>query len=58
MLYPAKLSIKIKGEIKSFHGKQKSKEFINTNSALQKIFKGILHTEEEDEHNQDNMGKE
>jgi hypothetical protein len=44
-MYPAKLSFKIEGEIKIFLNKQKLKEFIATKSALQKIFKGNLHTE-------------
>jgi glutamyl-tRNA reductase len=45
--YPAKLSFIIEEEIKTFHGKQKLKEFMATMSALQKILEDILHTEEE-----------
>jgi hypothetical protein len=30
---------------------------VTTKSALQKILKGILHTEKEDKYNQENTGK-
>jgi hypothetical protein len=33
--------------MKTFHNKQKLKEFTTTKSALQKILKELLHTEEE-----------
>jgi hypothetical protein len=33
--------------MKTFHNKQKLKEFITIKPALQKIFKGLLHTEKE-----------
>ena len=42
ILYPARLSLKIEGEIESFQDKQKLKEFANTKPALQEIFKGVL----------------
>ena len=42
ILYPARLSLKIEGEIKSFQDKQKLKEFANTKPALEKILKGVL----------------
>ena len=42
ILYPARLSLKIEGEIKSFQNKQKLKEFANTKPALQEILKGVL----------------
>lgn len=42
ILYPARLSLKIEGEIKSFQDKQKLKEFANTKPALQEILKGVL----------------
>ena len=35
LLYPAKISFKIDGEIKSFSGKQKLREFSTTKPALQ-----------------------
>jgi hypothetical protein len=37
----------LKEEQKTFHDKQKLKEFMATKPAVQKILKGILHTEEE-----------
>ena len=42
ILYPARLSLKIEGEIKRFQEKQKLKESANTKSALQEILKGVL----------------
>jgi hypothetical protein len=47
LLYPAKLTFLIEGEIKTFHNKEKLKEFVTTKPALQKIFKRLLHIEEE-----------
>jgi hypothetical protein len=46
----------LKGEIKTFHGKQKLKAFMTTKLALQKTLEGIVHTEEEDKHTNENMG--
>jgi hypothetical protein len=46
LLCPAKLSSIIEGEIKTFHNKQKLKEFMTTKPLLQKILSGILHIEE------------
>jgi hypothetical protein len=51
------LYIIIKGEIKTFHNKQKLQEFIITKPALQKILKGIIYIEEEDKCNQGNKRK-
>uniref|UniRef100_A0A5F9C4S9 L1 transposable element RRM domain-containing protein n=1 Tax=Oryctolagus cuniculus TaxID=9986 RepID=A0A5F9C4S9_RABIT len=45
ILYPAKLSFVNEGEIKTFHSKQKLKEFAATRPALQKKLKDVLHTE-------------
>ena len=42
ILYPARLSFKIEGEIKGVSDKQKLKELVTTISALQEIFKGTL----------------
>ena len=42
LLYPAKLSFKFEGEIKSFTDKQKLREFSNTKPALQQILKELL----------------
>ena len=40
--YPARLSLRIEGEIKSFPDKQKLKEFMTTKPTLQEILKGTL----------------
>uniref|UniRef100_A0A5F9DTD5 L1 transposable element RRM domain-containing protein n=1 Tax=Oryctolagus cuniculus TaxID=9986 RepID=A0A5F9DTD5_RABIT len=45
ILYPAKLSFVNEGEIKTFHNKQKLKEFVTTRPALQQMLKDVLHTE-------------
>ena len=42
LLYPARISFKYEGEIKSFTGKQKLREFRTTKPALQQILKDIL----------------
>jgi hypothetical protein len=47
LVYPAKLSSLIEGETKTFHNKEKLKEFVTTKPALQKILKGLLPIEEE-----------
>jgi hypothetical protein len=47
ILYLAKISFKIDGGIKVFHDKQKLKQFMSIKPPLQKILKGILHTEDE-----------
>jgi hypothetical protein len=39
LLYPAKLSIMIDGEIKVFHDKTKFIQYLSTNPALQRIIK-------------------
>jgi hypothetical protein len=44
---PEKLSYLIEGETKTFHHKEKLKEFVTTKPALEKILKGLLHIEEE-----------
>jgi hypothetical protein len=46
-----KLSFITEGEIKIFHNNLKLKKFMSSNSALQKIIKELLHTEEEDKCN-------
>jgi hypothetical protein len=56
LLYPVKLSFIIEGEIKNFHDNQKLKQFMNTKQALQKLLKGILHTEEQGKCNHENVG--
>jgi hypothetical protein len=47
LLYPARLSFKIEGEIKTFQDKDKLREFMTTRPALQKMLKGILCPEKE-----------
>ena len=42
LLYPARISFKYEGEIKSFTGKQKLREFSITKSALQQMLKVLL----------------
>ena len=42
ILYLARLSFKIEGELKNFSNKQKLKEFVTTKPALQKILRGTL----------------
>ena len=41
LLYPARISFKISGEIKRFSDKQKLKEFSTTKPALQQMTKGL-----------------
>ena len=41
LLYPAKLSFRLEGQIKSFPDKKKLKEFITTKPVLQEILKGL-----------------
>ena len=42
LLYPARISFKYEGEIKSFTDKQNLREFSTTTPALQQILKDIL----------------
>ena len=42
LLYPARISFKYEGEIKSYTGKQKLREFSNTKPALQQMLKDLL----------------
>ena len=42
LLYPASMSFKYEGEIKSFTGKQKLREFITIKPALQQMLKDFL----------------
>ena len=42
MLYPARLSFRIEGAIKSFQNRQKWKEYVTTKPALQEILRGTL----------------
>ena len=47
ILYLARLSFRIEGEIKSFPDNQKLKEFSITKSALQEMLKDLLNEEKE-----------
>ena len=42
LLYPARISFRVNGEIKSFTDKQKLREFSTTKPALQQISKELL----------------
>ena len=42
LLYPARLSIKIEGQIRSFPGKRSLEEYTSTKPALQEMLKGLL----------------
>ena len=42
LLYPARISFKIDGEIKSFSEKQKLRELSTTKQALQRVLKGLI----------------
>ena len=42
LLYPARLSIKIEGQIKSLPDKRSLKEYTSTNPALQEMLKRLL----------------
>ena len=42
ILYPARLSFRIEGEIKSFQDRQKLKEYVTTKPALQVIIRRTL----------------
>jgi hypothetical protein len=53
--HPAKPSSKIEGAIKIFHVKQKQRQYLTTKPLLQKILKGILHTEDENQHSHERM---
>jgi hypothetical protein len=56
ILYPAKLSFKIDGEIKVFHDKQKLKQYMTTKPPPQKILQGILNIESESKQNHERTG--
>ena len=44
LAYPAQISFKIDGEIKSFSDKQKLREFSTTKPALQQMLKGLIQS--------------
>ena len=49
LLYPAKLSFRMKGQIKCFPDSIKLKEFIITKPLLYEILKGLIQEIEEDQ---------
>ena len=44
LLYPARISFKIDGEIKSFPDMQKLREFSTTKPALQQMLNGLIQS--------------
>ena len=42
LLYPARLSVKMEGEIRSFPDKRRLKEYTSTKQPLQDMLKGLL----------------
>ena len=42
ILYPARLTFRIYGEIRTFQDKQKLKEFVTTKPALHELLRGVL----------------
>ena len=44
LLYPARISFKIDGEVKSFTEKLKLREFSTTKPALQQMLKGLIYS--------------
>ena len=42
LLHPARISLKLDGEIKSFSDKEKLREFSTTKPALQQMLKGLI----------------
>ena len=55
ILYPARLSSRI-GEIKSFHNRQKVKEYVTTKPALQEILRGPCKRKEAQINNPQKQG--
>ena len=49
LLYPAKLSFRMEGQIKCFPDKVKLKEFIVTKPLLYEMLKGLIKEKEEDQ---------
>lgn len=47
ILYPVKISLKNKGEIKTFKDKQKLREFITSRPGMQKILKEFFRQQQE-----------
>ena len=52
LLYPAKLSFRIEGQVKSFADKRKLKEFIITKPLLCEMLKGLIYEKEDQKYEQ------
>ena len=52
LLYPAKLSFRIEGQIKCFPDKVKLKKFITTKPLLYEMLKGIIQEKEENQNDE------
>ena len=52
LLYPAKISFRIEGQIKSFPDKKKLKEFIITKPLLYEMLKGFFEEKEDQSYEQ------
>jgi hypothetical protein len=58
ILYPAKLSFSLEGEIKTFQDKDRLQQFMSTKPALQMILKGIIIMEVNEKHHKyEQLGK-
>ena len=57
LLYPAKLSFRMKGQIKYFSDKVKFKEFIITKPLLYEMLKGFIYKKEDKNMNSKNDSK-
>ena len=51
ILYPARLSFRIEGEIKSFQDRQELEEYVTTKPALPEILRGTLEKKEDTQRN-------
>ena len=56
LLYPARLSFKMEGEIRSFSDKRRLKEYASTKQVLQDMLKGQLKKMKEWSEKERNMG--
>ena len=52
LLYPAKLSFRIGGQIKNFPDKKKLKELVITKPLLYKMLKGLIKEKEDQKYEQ------
>ena len=52
LLYPAKLSLRMEGQVKRFPEKVKFKEFITTKPLLYEMLKGLIQKKEDQKYEQ------